>query len=251
MAKDRESINEHIRNKLSTINTLFDILDEYGKMPNKIEGFDTMIANLVEKGRDSIKVLCRLGVGIYEDESVYTGEAKENKETGNTYTGANDGKNGDCASSKKETPVLIPINEHYTDVTTVTLNGVEWFKSDGFNKNRPEERKLKSGDAIVYKKGDCKTLGFMIIRSFDYPADHAARAIYGRNPYKHSDGTETCTYYSDYSPSFSLYRFATEDEIRDFFNEFGKERVTNKLYLYYLDKIKETVPDKYDKYFVV
>jgi hypothetical protein len=175
----------------------------------------------------------------------------ENKETGNTYTGANDGKNGDCASSKKETPVLTPINEHYTDVTTVTLGGVEWFKSAGCNKNRPEERKLKSGDAIVYKEGDCKTLGFMIIRSFDYPADHAARAIYGRNPYKHSDGTETCTYYSDYSPSFSLYRFATEDEIRDFFNEFGKERVTNKLYLYYLDKIKETVPDKYDKYFVV
>ena len=158
MAKDRESINEHIRNKLSTINTLFDVLDEYGKMPNKVEGFDTMIANLVEKGRDSIKVLCRLGVGIYEDESVYTGEAKE---TGNTYTGANAEKKDDCASSKKETPVLTPINEHYTDVTTVTLNGVEWFKSDGFNKNRPEERKLKSGDAIVYKEGDCKTLGFM------------------------------------------------------------------------------------------
>lgn len=128
----------------------------------------------------------------------------------------------------------------YSNTFEVEIDGKKWWYVDGYYRNRPEDRKLKVGDAIVYSRDDkFKEVGIIIINSFDFPGDTAARALIGSLPhYNESYGiiTYTYTYYSDFAPGFSYYRMATREEMKDFFETY--KRNNPKIYNHFLEKMK-------------
>lgn len=123
-----------------------------------------------------------------------------------------------------------------SDIVEVEINGEKWWRVNGYNEMRPEDRKLKEGDAIVYhQRGGYAKNYVMIIKSFDFNSDISARALIGSSPYRTFDGKVNISYYSDFAPSFNEYRMATREEVRQFLNEY---KDNNASYNLYIKKIK-------------
>ena len=105
----------------------------------------------------------------------------------------------------------------YSEIKEIEIKGEKWWQCLGPNQNKKEDRKLKVGDAIVYFEKKCpEERPVIIIKSFDFPGDIAARAVVGMLPFKHIDGHVTNTYYSDFAPGFDTYRLAKDEEVRQF-----------------------------------
>ena len=109
----------------------------------------------------------------------------------------------------------------YSDIVGVEIDGEKWWHVTGYFMNRPEDRKLKAGDAIVYRhSGGYTENTVMIVKSFDFPSDTAARDLMGASPYRMMDGTVKITYYSNFAPSFKDYRMATREEIKELLEKY-------------------------------
>lgn len=121
-------------------------------------------------------------------------------------------------------------------------NGRIWYKHTHLYQQRAESRKLKPGDIIKYK--GLYEEGIMIINNFDYESDFAARSyvqvstlIKEKVPnYKHK------LVASSLAPKIDKFSFATEDEIKEFF-DYIRENEYEHYFLFYFVRDGKYVPD--------
>ena len=116
-------------------------------------------------------------------------------------------------------------------------NGRIWYKRTHFNAQRKDSRLLKKYDVIVAKRDLEEPLPTIIlIDSFDYESDFAARCFYGKSVYykdcerkKHTE-----MWYGGFAPCLKYFSFATHEEIEELFDKINEspslyeECITNK-----------------------
>lgn len=136
--------------------------------------------------------------------------------------------------------------------------GRVWYKRTHSYKQREESRKLKPGDIIKYVTTTIDGIheeGIMIVNGFDYESDFVARSyvqlttwLKEKDPnYKHKFVS------SSLAPGIDKFSFATEDEIKEFFN-YIRENEYDHYFLFYFVRDGKYVPDfikkekRYTKY---
>lgn len=124
-------------------------------------------------------------------------------------------------------------------------NGRVWYKQTHWYSQREESRKLKPGDIIKYtaNQGDFIENGIMIVDTFDYKSDFAARSYVQLTTWtKEKDPNYKHKFVSaGLAPGIEKFSFATEDEIQKFFT-YIKEEAYEK-YLFYFVRDGKYVPD--------
>ena len=139
-------------------------------------------------------------------------------------------ENKEQSETKPES--LLPDYEEVQD-----NNGRVWYKRTHFNAQRKESRLLKQYDVIVVKRDLEEPFPtIMLIDSFDYESDFAARCFYGKSVYyKDYERIErTEMWYGGFAPGFKYFSFATHEEIEELFDKINEspslyeECITNK-----------------------
>lgn len=124
-------------------------------------------------------------------------------------------------------------------------NGRIWYKQTHWYSQQEESRKLKPGDIIKYtaNQGDFIENGIMIVDTFDYKSDFAARSYVQLTTWtKEKDPNYKHKFVSaGLAPGIDKFSFATEDEIQKFFT-YIKEEAYEK-YLFYFVRDGKYVPD--------
>lgn len=141
-------------------------------------------------------------------------------------------------------------------IEEIDENGRVWYKQTHLHQQREESRKLKPGDIIKYETtfDDVYEEGILIVDSFDYESDFAARSYIQLTTWtKEKDPTYKHIFVPVGSaPGIKKFSFATEDEIQKFFT-YIKEEAYEK-YLFYFVRDRKYVPDfikkekRYTKY---
>ena len=123
--------------------------------------------------------------------------------------------------------------------------GRVWYKRTHWYQQREESRKLKPGDIIKYSsnQGEYIENGIMMVDSFDYKSDFVARSYVQITTWtKEKDPNYNHKFVaSGLSPGIEKFSFATEDEIKKFFN-YIKDEAYEK-YLFYFVRDEKYVPD--------
>ena len=123
--------------------------------------------------------------------------------------------------------------------------GRVWYKRIHWYQQREESRKLKPGDIIKYTsdQGEYIENGIMMVDSFDYESDFVARSYVQITTWtKEKDPNYNHKFVaSGLSPGIEKFSFATEDEIKKFFN-YIKDEAYEK-YLFYFVRDEKYVPD--------
>ena len=128
-------------------------------------------------------------------------------------------------------------------------NGRIWYKRTHLYRQREESRKLKSGDIIKYEANGPDGIyeeGIMIVNSFDYESDFAARCYVQVSTWtKEKDPNYKHKFVANnLAPGIDKFSFATEDEIKEFFDYIRENEY--ELYYYYLCyfvRDEEYIPD--------
>lgn len=109
----------------------------------------------------------------------------------------------------------------------VDENGRTWYIETHWQHQRPESRKLSPGDIIKFKNSRGNGDGIMLVGSFDFESDFAARSYYMIENWSYEDENKntihTQTRGHSFAPGISAFSFATEEEIADFFNDIKQE----------------------------
>ena len=136
-------------------------------------------------------------------------------------------------------------------------NGRIWFEETHLYAQREESRKLKPGDIIKYTayQGDFIENGIMIVNNFDYESDFVARSYVQVTTWtKEKDPNYKYKFVaSGLAPGIDKFSFATEDEIKEFF-DYIKEHEYEHYFLFYFVRDGKYVPDfikkekRYTKY---
>ena len=125
--------------------------------------------------------------------------------------------------------------------------GRVWYKRVHLHQQREESRKLKPGDIIKYE-ATCPDgvyeEGIMIVDKFDYDSDFVARSYVQvttwtkeKDPnYKHKFVA------SSLAPGIDKFSFATEDEIKEFF-DYIRENEYDHYFLFYFVRDGKYTPD--------
>lgn len=128
-----------------------------------------------------------------------------------------------------------------------------WYIRTHSSKQRKESRKLDIGDIIKFENSG--GYGIMIIDSFDYESDFAARSYYHIYTHKYYDenGKEAISILNGGSSAPSIKKFtkATDEEIADFFKQI-EDRYVEDLYFYFRNAyefIPEVIKEHYSKYY--
>ena len=137
----------------------------------------------------------------------------------------------------KETPETItkPVQPDYEEVED--NNGRIWYKRTHFKAQRKESRLLGKYDVIVAKRDlEEPHPTIMLIDSFDYESDFAARCLYGKSVYykdferkKHTE-----MWYGGFAPCLKYFSFSTHEEIEELFDKINEspslyaDCITNK-----------------------
>lgn len=118
---------------------------------------------------------------------------------------------------------------------------------------REESRRLKRGDIIKFESSENN--GMMIIDSFDYGSDFAARSYYHiyTHKYYNKDGKEHIAIFngSSSAPWFRKFSKATDEEIANFFKQI-EDCYPEDLYFFFRNEWKympEEVKERYSKYY--
>ena len=136
-------------------------------------------------------------------------------------------------NSETNSEPLLP--EDYEEVQD--NSGRIWYKRTHFNAQRKDSRLLKKYDVIVAKSDLEEPLPTIIlIDSFDYESDFAARCFYGKSVY-YSDferKIHTEMWYGGFAPCLRYFSFATHEEIEELFDKINEspslyeDCITNK-----------------------
>ena len=140
--------------------------------------------------------------------------------------------------------VLEPTRPDYEEVED--NNGRIWYKRTHFDVQRKESRLLKKYDVIVAKSDlDEPTPTIMLINSFDFESDFAARCFYGKSVYykdcerkRYSE-----TWYGGFTPGFRYFSFATHEEIEELF-----DKINESSYLYGECITNKEIKERYSEY---
>lgn len=165
-------------------------------------------------------------------------DAMEN--AANCYEMRQKQKNQEELNKKEEAKSRIDFDEEIDETGRI------WYKRTHLYQQREESRKLKSGDIIKYtgRQGDFIENGIMIVNSFDYESDFVARSYVQvttwtkeKDPnYKHEFVA------SGLAPGIYKFSFATEEEIKEFF-DYIRENEYEHYYLFYFVRDGKFVPD--------
>lgn len=125
-------------------------------------------------------------------------------------------------------------------------NGRIWYKRTHFNAQRKESRQIEKYDVIVAKSDLEETLPtIMLIDSFDYESDFAARCFYGKSVYykdferkKHTE-----MWYGGFTPCLKYFSFATHEEIEELF-----DRINESPSLYEHCITNKEIKERYSEY---
>lgn len=125
-------------------------------------------------------------------------------------------------------------------------NGRIWYRRTHFNAQRKESRLLEKYDVIVTKRDLEEPLPTIIlIDSFDYESDFAARCLYGKSVYykdferkKHTE-----MWYGGFAPCEQYFSFATHEEIEELF-----DKINESLSLYEDCITNKEIKERYSEY---
>ena len=124
-------------------------------------------------------------------------------------------------------------------------NGCIWYRQTHWRQQREESRKLKPGDIIKYETtfDDVHEEGIMIVDSFDYESDFAARSYVQLTTWtKEKDPNYKHKFVAfGLAPGIKKFSFATEDEIKKFFTYIKEEEYEK--YLFYFVRDGKYVPN--------
>jgi len=107
---------------------------------------------------------------------------------------------------------MIPDGKDFSHVSVEEFDGQKWWKVVGCHEMPNRERLLEPGDAIIYRREQKSRDEFMIIDSFDFDSDVAARSCFSIRP----DFKTECI--SGDAPLFKYYRMAEYNDIINYFN---------------------------------
>lgn len=134
--------------------------------------------------------------------------------------------------SETNTKPVLPDYEEVQD-----NDGCVWYKRTHLNAQRKESRLLKQYDVIVVKRDLEEPLPTIIlIDSFDYESDFAARCFFGKSVY-YKDFEKRIyseTWYGGFAPCLQYFSFATHEEIEELFDKINEspslyeDCITNK-----------------------
>ena len=146
----------------------------------------------------------------------------------------------------KETPETItkPVQPDYEEVED--NNGRIWYKRNHFNAQRKESRLLGKYDVIVAKRDlEESHPTIMLIDSFDYESDFAARCFYGKSVYYEDFERKKHTemWYGGFAPCLQYFSFATHEEIEELF-----DKINESPYLYEDCITNKEIKERYSKY---
>lgn len=125
-------------------------------------------------------------------------------------------------------------------------NGRVWYKRTHFNAQRKESRQVKPYDVIITKSDLDEPVPYiLLVESFDFDSDFAARCLYGKSVY-YKDGerkehSETC--YRHFAPGFKYFSFATHEEIEELF-----DKINESTYLYKECITNKEIKERYSEY---
>lgn len=158
---------------------------------------------------------------------------------------------------KKEAEIAA-LRVDYTE--EIDDSGKTWYIRTHFCQQREDSRKIKVGDVIQYKAYlpgyEGEENGIMIISSFDFKSDFAARAYYSFSIHerinketKEKEGP-AFHYCAGIAPNIYAFSLATDQEIKNFFKEI-KERKPDEFKFYFEDKhgfMPDVIKEKYEKF---
>jgi len=144
--------------------------------------------------------------------------------------------------------------EDYTK--EVDADGRTWYKRANLSTQRKESRKLSEGDIIKFRYSHGE--GVMVVGHFDYESDFAVRAYYCIEDWSYTDENgntiKTRSYCDGVAPGVNEFSFATDNEIKQFFEDikahgqFGRSGMT-ELEFYFKSKFTpEKIKEKCAKY---
>lgn len=149
----------------------------------------------------------------------------------------------------KETPetseiITKPVQPDYDVVKD--NNGRIWYKRTHINAQRKESRLLGKYDVIVAKRDlEEPYPTIMLIDSFDYESDFAARCFYGKSVYYEDFERKKHTemWYGGFAPCLQYFSFATHEEIEELF-----DKINESSYLYGECITNKEIKERYSEY---
>ena len=149
----------------------------------------------------------------------------------------------------KETPdtsetITKPMQPDYEEVED--NNGRIWYKRTHINAQRKESRLLGKYDVIVVKRDlEEPYPTIMLIDSFDYESDFAARCFYGKSVYYEDFERKKHTemWYGGFAPCLQYFSFATHEEIEELF-----DKINESSYLYGECITNKEIKERYSEY---
>ena len=124
-------------------------------------------------------------------------------------------------------------------------NGRTWYNRTHLSIQREESRLIQTGDLIVYKTSNGS--GMMIVNSFDFESDFAARSYVELSTF---NGDDNVSFVTRSAPGIDSFSFATDEEIKQFFKDILDNNVKDFYYYFNLDSksTPEYIKDKYTHY---
>lgn len=149
----------------------------------------------------------------------------------------------------KETPetseiITKPVQPDYDVVKD--NNGRIWYKRTHINAQRKESRLLGKYDVIAAKRDlEEPYPTIMLIDSFDYESDFAARCFYGKSVYYEDFERKKHTemWYGGFAPCLQYFSFATHEEIEELF-----DKINESSYLYGECITNKEIKERYSEY---
>lgn len=149
----------------------------------------------------------------------------------------------------KETPetseiITKPVQPDYDVVKD--NNGRIWYKRTHINAQRKESRLLGKYDVIVAKRDlEEPYPTIMLIDSFDYESDFAARCFYGKSVYYEDFERKKHTemWYGGFAPCLQYFSFAKPQEIEELF-----DKINESSYLYGECITNKEIKERYSEY---
>ena len=137
-----------------------------------------------------------------------------------------------------------PVQPDYEEVKD--NNGRIWYKRTHINAQRKESRLLGKYDVIVAKRDlEEPYPTIMLIDSFDYESDFAARCFYGKSVYYEDFERKKHTemWYGGFAPCLPYFSFATHEEIEELF-----DKINESSYLYGECITNKEIKERYSEY---
>ena len=124
-------------------------------------------------------------------------------------------------------------------------NGRIWYNRTHLSEQREESRLIHPGELIVYKTSNGS--GMMIVNSFDFESDFAARSYVELSSF---NGDDNVSFVTRSAPGIESFTFANDEEIKNFFKYILDHNAPDFYYYFNLDSksTPEYIKDRFTHY---